>query len=160
MDAIAIIEEIYRSEDLRECLSRIRPVEVQQDVLQHVFMELLEKDPELIIDLHTRHQLKKYVVTMLFNSVKWERSSFNKMSSKEILFETFNDICEEQPEVTLKVPLEKIYWYDAKLLELYAEHGTYRKVAEITGLEFTGIFKTIQKAKKEIKKHIDYDETN
>ena len=153
MNAKQIIEELYRSDDLRECLSRIQPPDIRDDVKQHVFTELLLKPETDILDLYERGKFTAYVAKMLVNMVRWERSSFRKLQGRETALES--DIADEQPIEIIVVPLQKLYWYDAKMLELYAEHGSYRKVEAITGIEFSGICKTIKKARIEIKKHMD-----
>ena len=155
MNAKQIIEELYRSDDLRECLSRIQPPDIRDDVKQHVFTELLLKPETDILDLYQRGKFVAYVAKMLVNMVRWERSSFRKLQGRETALESFYDIADEQPVEIIVVPLQKLYWYDAKMLELYAEHGSYRKVEAITGIEFSGICKTIKKARIEIKKHMD-----
>ena len=155
MEAKQIIEELYRSKDLKECLAKIRPVDIQQDVLQYTFTELLMKDEEMILDLYRRNKLMAYVAKMLYNMVRWERGTFRKSLTKEVIVDTFIDVADEIDIDEIVVPLEKIYWYDAKILALYAEHGTYRAVAEITGINHVSIFHTVKKAKEEIKKHIE-----
>jgi hypothetical protein len=155
VNAKQIIEELYRSDDLRECLSRIQPPDIRDDVKQHVFTELLLKPETDILDLYQRGKFTAYVAKMLVNMVRWERSSFRKLQGRETALESFSDVADEQPVEIIVVPLQKLYWYDAKMLELYAEHGSYRKVEAITGIEFSGICKTIKKARIEIKKHMD-----
>lgn len=155
MEAKQIIEELYRSKDLKECLAKIRPVDIQQDVLQYVFTELLMKDDEMVIDLYRRNKLMAYVAKMLYNMVRWERGTFRKSLTKEVIVDTFVDIAYEESIDEIQVPLEKIYWYDAQILELYAKYGTYRAVAEITGINHVSIFHTVKKAKEAIKKHIE-----
>lgn len=155
VNAKDIIEQLYRSDDLENCLSRIQPADIRDDVKQHVFTELLLKPEADIMDLWERGKFTAYVAKMLVNMVRWERSSFRKLQGRETALESFSDIADEQPIEIIVVPLEKLYWYDAKMLELYAEHGSYRKVEAVTGIEFSGICKTIKKARIEIKKHMD-----
>ena len=155
MNAKEIIEQLYRSDDLRECLARIQPPDIRDDVKQHVFTELLLKPETDILDLYERGKFVAYVAKMLVNMVRWERSSFRKLQGRETALESFADIADEPIQEIIVVPLQKLYWYDAKMLELYAEHGSYRKVEAITGIEFSGICKTIKKARIEIKKHMD-----
>jgi hypothetical protein len=155
VNAKEIIEQLYRSDDLRECLARIQPPDIRDDVKQHVFTELLLKPETDILDLYQRGKFVAYVAKMLVNMVRWERSSFRKLQGRETALESFADIADEPIQEIIVVPLQKLYWYDAKMLELYAEHGSYRKVEAITGIEFSGICKTIKKARIEIKKHMD-----
>ncbi len=155
METKEILEKIYRSDELKECVSKIRPVTIQQDVLQCTFTELLLKDKEIILDLYARNKLMAYIAKMIYNMVRWERGSFRSSETKEILLQELPEIIDEQKNEIIVVPLQKIHWYEAKILELYAELGTYRKVAEVTGIPHISIYHTVQKARKNIKKHID-----
>lgn len=47
--------------------------------------------------------------------------------------------------------IDNLYWYDREILKLYAEHGTYRKVEEVTGIPFESIYKTVQRGCKQIR---------
>lgn len=155
MDAKQIISDLYTSSDLRACLARIRPVEIQEEVLQHTFTELLCKPEAEILDLHARNKLTAYVAKMLVNMVRWQRSSFRKLEAKETPLESLTDVLDEIAVDEIVIPLHKIHWYEAKILELYADLGTYRKVAEVTGIPHISIFHTVQNARKNIKKHIE-----
>jgi hypothetical protein len=151
-----IIDELYRSKELNECVKKyIKPVEIQNDIIQVTFLELLEKPDEFIIDLYTRNKLKQYVINMMYNQLKWQRSSYKKTLQKELSVFEFIDIPEEIAPEKIIIPLHKLNWYDAKMLELYAEHKSYRKIEAETGIEYSGICKTIQKVRKEIIKHIE-----
>lgn len=155
MDAKQIISDLYTSSDLRACLARIRPVEIQEDVLQHTFTELLCKPEADILDLHARNKLTAYVAKMLVNMVRWQRSSFRKLEAKETPLESLTDVLDEIAVDEIVIPLHKIHWYEAKILELYAELRSYRKVSEATGIPHISIYHTVQNARKNIKKHIE-----
>lgn len=155
VDSRKILEDIYKSKDLKDCISKIRPIDIQQDVLQCTFTELLLKDEKLILDLYLRNKLMAYIVKMIYNMVRWERGSFRSSQSKEVFVEELPEVVDEQKIEIIVVPLQKIHWYEAKILELYAELGTYRKVAEVTGIPHISIFHTVQNARRNIKKHIE-----
>ena len=150
MTARQIIEDLYRSDELRECLSKIKPKELQDDLLQHCFLELLNKDESIIITLHSEGRFIGYVVKMMYNMVTWQNSEFNRIKMREVLTNDFVHPSEEQEEEII-VPLNKLNWVSEKVLVLYAEHKTYRKVGEITGIPYSTIFQMVKKAKKKIK---------
>jgi hypothetical protein len=106
VNAKQIIEQLYRSDDLRECLSRIQPPDIRDDVKQHVFTELLLKPETDILDLYQRGKFVAYVAKMLVNMVRWERSSFRKLQGRETALESFSDIADEQPVEIIVVPLQ------------------------------------------------------
>ncbi|WP_212005763.1 sigma-70 family RNA polymerase sigma factor [Chitinophaga sp. HK235] len=47
-----------------------------------------------------------------------------------------------------------MYWYDSKLLELYADAGTMRAIASDTGIPLNSVHHTIAGARKQIKKKL------
>jgi len=67
VDSKKILEEIYRSNELKECISKIRPINIQQDVLQCTFTDLLLKDESIILDLYIRNKLMAYIAKMIYN---------------------------------------------------------------------------------------------
>lgn len=154
MTARQIIEDLYRSEELRECLSRIKPTELQDDLLQHCFLELLNKDEAIILNLHKEGRFIGYVVKMMYNMVTWQNSEFNRIKIREVLTNDFVHPSEEQEEQII-LPLNKLNWVSEKVLVLYAEHKTYRKVGEITGIPHVTIFRMVKTAKKKIKTYIN-----
>jgi len=45
-------------------------------------------------------------------------------------------------------------WVSEKVLTLYAEHGSYRAVGEVTGIPYSTVFRLVKEAKIKIKKLI------
>jgi len=122
------------------------------DLIQHVFVIICEQDKDFILDLASRGKLKAYVVRMLYNTNRWSKSNYAKeQATNEIPTESFADIPDEQFS-EINIPLNKIYWYKAEVLKLYAEIGNYRGVAEKTGIPTASIFQTVKQAKNEIKR--------
>ena len=153
MTSRQIIEQLYRSEELHECLSKIKPIELQDDLLQQCFLELLNKDEQLILNLHLEGRFIRYVVKMMYNMVNWNRSEFNKLKSREVLTNDFNHPSESINEENL-LPLHRLHWVSEKVLTLYAEHGSYRAVGEVTGIPYSTVFRLVKEAKIKIKKLI------
>lgn len=154
MTARQLLEDLYKSKELKECLAKIRPVEVQQDVLQHTFTELLLKDESFILDIWNRGKLTAYVAKMLYNMANLQRSSFNYPNRHDYYPEHLPEVVEVKEE-KIDVPLDKLYWYEAEILKLYAEHGSYRKVEELTGISHVSVYNTVKKARINIKKKMD-----
>jgi len=90
MTARQIIEQLYRSDELRECLSKIKPQDLQDDLLQHCFLELLNKDESIIVNLHLEGRFIGYVVKMMYNMVNWKNSEFNRIKTREVLTDNYN----------------------------------------------------------------------
>lgn len=153
MTSRQIIEQLYSSEDLIDCIAKVQPPEIREDLLQHVFLALLEKDDTLILELHRTSKLTAYVVKMIYNLATWNRSTFNKQKSREILTNDFDHPSETINEENI-IPLHRLHWVSEKVLTLYAEHGSYRAVGEVTGIPYSTVFRLVKEAKIKIKKLI------
>lgn len=81
--ASSILTEIYVSDEVKKCVSKLEPEHLQQDILQHTFMELFEKPSEFILDLYDRGKLKAYIVKILYNTATYSRTTFAKQQGKE-----------------------------------------------------------------------------
>lgn len=83
MTAQQVLTEIYVSDEVKKCVSKLEPEHLQQDILQHTFMELFEKPSDFILDLHVRGKLKAYIVKILYNTATYSRTTFAKQQGKE-----------------------------------------------------------------------------
>lgn len=153
MTAKVLLTEIYVSAEISEVIKRLKPEDLQEDIKQHVFLELFTMDEAFILDLECRGKLKHFIVKMIYNTSRWTKSQFKKQFGQEIATDNFTDIAEQVYE-EIDLPIEEIYWYKAEILKLYSEHGSYQKVAEITGIPVKSISNTVKQAVKEIKKAI------
>ena len=153
MESTQIIANIYQSSEITEVLSKVNPEHIRDDLRQHIFLELLEKPGDFIIDLNTRGKLKSFIVKMIYNTSRFTKSRFAKERGRELMVEELPDLIDEVQE-DITVPIDRLNWYDAEILKLYAHHGTYSKVSEATKIPRISIFNTVRKARKEIKKLI------
>lgn len=170
--AKSILTGIYLSAEVKDVIKRLRPVDLQEDILQHCFLELFQKPPDFIIQLHDRGKLKAYIVKILHNTATYNRTSFTKQFGKEtptdfctetkyevIRFENEeNERIETYREIdcavsTLGVTKSGMRYTDA-MLKLYAELGTYKAVSEKTGIPQTSVFNTIKEVRKAIRKQL------
>lgn len=81
-----ILTTIYNSDEVRLVTKKLKPEHLQEDILQHTFLELYEiagKRPEFIIDLSDRGKLKSYIVKILYNTATYTKSSLAKQLGKE-----------------------------------------------------------------------------
>lgn len=179
----SILTQIYKSKEVKDCLAYLQPEDLREDILQHCFLELLEKEDSFILDLHERGKLKYYIVKILYNTSRFQKCSFKKQLGKEnptdilglvafkiwenddesvdwrkpnkVFSEAIEDL-EEARERDLREKkvvkaLENVYWYKKEIFELYVEHGTIRRVNELTGIPKSSIHKTISEVRNEIR---------
>jgi len=125
-----------------------------EDLIQYVFCIICEEDKDFIVSLAKQGKLRSYVCKILFNTRRWQRTEYHKqLAANEIPTEVFKEVA-DQSYSEIEIPLNKLYWYKARVLELYAELGNYRAVSEKTTIPLCSIFNTVQQARKEIKKHL------
>ena len=173
-----ILTEIYISADVENMIRSLKPDHLQDDIKQHCFMELFEKSEEFIMELYNRGKLKNYIIKVLYNTSRWRFTNLSKQLGKELLLndlnnnyyssdedgseqvsESFfnkiqfaeNQADDEYNEIDIEPVLKKVYWYKCDLIRLYAEHGTYQKVSDLTGIPLKSVYSTIVEARKEIK---------
>jgi DNA-directed RNA polymerase specialized sigma24 family protein len=180
--ARSLLTTIYVSSEVDEVIKKIKPNYLRDDVKQHAFLTLFEKDEAFILDLHERDKLRNYVVKVIYNTANFNEGKFQREQrrSTEIpcSFETdqetdrpldvhalkiYDHICNgarddenamdyEALVESCPVILDELYWYDKAILKLYAEHGSYRKVAKVTGIPFRSIGESVNRAQAAAKK--------
>jgi DNA-directed RNA polymerase specialized sigma24 family protein len=158
----SLLTEIYLSKEVDEILLKYTEAYLRDDIKQHVFLVLFEKEEAFIMDLHNRAKLKHYVVKILFNTInfKSDKGLFVRQSGrgKEIPTEHFHCTPDEDGSQYEEMIQEcqdatrAVYWYNRTLLELYAKEGNYRAVSEKTGIPLKSVYNAIDKARQEIKK--------
>jgi hypothetical protein len=156
-----IISELYQSKEVNELISKIRPIELQDDLKQYAFAVLLEKPEAFIIDLHNKKQLRYFLVKIITNSVFTNRSGFMTLHklTKDLDVDCISDVENESSNYhdlldSCNTEIKNVYWYNAELLNLYAQHGSYRKVSEVTNIPVKSVYNAIKKAKETIKQKI------
>lgn len=73
-----IIEELFQSKDFKECISKMQPFELQEDLKSEVILILLEHSDEKIIQLYNSGGLKFYAVRIILNLIQSKTSPFYK----------------------------------------------------------------------------------
>ncbi len=73
-----IIEALYRSKDFCDCINKMDPAELRDDLKAEVTLVLLEKPDTLIEQLHGLGQLKFYAVRVIMNLIQSKTSPFYK----------------------------------------------------------------------------------
>jgi len=174
----SILTEIYQSKEVAVMIQSIKPEHLQQDIKQHCFLELFEKPEEFILDLYNRGKLKNYIIKILYNTSRWSCTNLHKQLGKDLLLTDlennyYNNETEvsgkiegkylehqeyiqfeqnpEYEEINIEPVLKSVYWYKSELIRLYAEHGTFQKVSDLTGIPLKSVFTTIRDARIEIK---------
>lgn len=95
MDKYSIIDEISKNKLVEEIVYNIgdRGDEDLKDLIQDIYINLLEKEDSLIENLYSINQLKFYIVKMVVNNIhsknspyytKYKKDKINKVKIEEL----------------------------------------------------------------------------
>jgi hypothetical protein len=157
-----IIAEFWESKSVNEAFEKMQPVELQADLKSEVFLILCEMEEEKLIGLYQRNELKYYMVRIMLNMIKSDRSNFFKnYRNYTELFENDQEvpIVESDPEESyqkIELHLQNLHWYNRELFKLYALDfkKNAKELSRKTGIPYMSIVRSINKTKAEIKKNI------
>ena len=155
-----IITEFWESKSVKEAFEKMQPVELQADLKAEVFLILCEMEEEKLIGLYERNELKYYMVRIMLNMIKSDRSSFFKNYRNYVeLLENDVEVVETDPSETyekIELHLQNLHWYNRELFKLYALDfkKNAKELSRKTGIPYMSIVRSINKTKAEIKKNI------
>lgn len=95
MDKYSIIDEISKNKIVEEIVYNIgsKDDEDLKDLIQDIYINLLEKEDSLIENLYSTNQLKFYIVKMVVNNIhsknspyytKYKKDKINKIKIEEL----------------------------------------------------------------------------
>jgi hypothetical protein len=160
-----IIERLYLGKSFRECISKMEPDHLRDDLRQEVAVVVCEWPDEKVIDLYEKGVLDFYVVRVILNMIKSNTSPFYK-KYRQIVAE-FGEVADKFGEVdqchadrltrealedfTIE-QIDEIHWYNSGLVRLYLQLGNYRAIEKETKIPFPSCYKTIQKSIEELRR--------
>jgi hypothetical protein len=156
-----IIEKLFLSKNFNDCLNKMKPKELVDDLRQDVILKICELPDEKIKHLSDTNTLEFYTVRVILNTINNPNGKFGK-NFRTVFQELSDNITSEQLDIKERLHkenledkaiggIDNLYWYNQELVRLYLKHGNYRAVQEVTGIPFPSIYKAIQKSLKEIK---------
>lgn len=160
-----IIAELYQSREFNECIGKMEPDYLRDDLRSEVVLILLETDEGKIMQLHEQpNGLRYYTVRIIINLIQSKTSKFYKQYRQQLaelndrFAYEFTDLeeREQREEVEDKAlgEVDNLYWYNKEMVRLYLQHGNYRAIEEITRIPYSSAYKTIQKSFQEIKQKV------
>jgi hypothetical protein len=160
-----IIEELYRSKDFNDCIGKMEPEHLRDDLRAEVTLILLETDNNKLLAIHNAGALKYYTVRIIMNLIQSKTSLFYKRYRQQLVELTDRFMAEEEPDFEERLTredmeeqamkeIDNLYWYNAGIIKLYMKHGNYRAIQEDTGIPYSSAYKTIQKSFQEIKQKV------
>ena len=148
--------DLITDEELRELADKI--CSVPDDLIQEVALVLMELPQEKWQQINEGGYLRFYVVRTMLNMATSPRSSFSK------LYNLYNyeradydrEEYDEEKEADLQLLetlMEELHWYDKKILEMWLEEGSYRKVAAKVDIPFKSIGNSVKRALTTLKQN-------
>lgn len=170
-----VIEKLFISKNFNDCINKMEPDHLRDDLRSEVMLIMCECDESKILYLHEKNELQFFVVRVILNLARSSSSPFaKKFRQQTIEFDMqdhpvhdSNEIVnrfekETKEEVLINYLIELregkeagLYWYNAGLLKLYLEHGSYRAIEKETGIPYISCYKNIQQSCAELKKRTE-----
>jgi hypothetical protein len=159
-----IIEELYKSREFNDCINKMEPEHLRDDLKAEVVLILLEIDEVKLMEIHGKGALKFFTARIIINQVfsktspfyKQYRQQFNEINDRFAYEET--DIEEratrEEIEEKMLSEIDNLYWYNAGIVKLYMKLGNFRAIERDTGIPYASAYKTVKKSFNEIKQKV------
>ena len=123
------------------------------DLASEIYIALGRMPAERLQLLYEENEIEAYIARMAYKMFHYHHGYFYK---------TYRRSCPVQPEYEqedsfeeLTETVNKLHWYEEKILGLYLEFGTIQKVSDYTRINYESIKKTLQKIKKTVKKNYE-----
>lgn len=153
-----ILTEFYNSIEVNDAISKMHPVELQDDLKGELFLILAELPDEKLIGLYQAKQLRFYVVRVMLNLVRSTDKKFYTKYRNFVEYEEREIADESQADPTefISKYFEGLYWYEKELLRLYTFefNRNARQLSRATGIPYMSIIRTLNKTKQDLKSKI------
>ena len=156
-----ILAEYWTLKEVNDAFAKMQPEELQYDLKAEVFLVLCEMNEEKLIGMYERNELKFYIVRVMLNMIKSDRSNFYKS------YRNYTEYVDNDTEAIvdfdkldlvdkLEKNLEGLHWYNKEILKLYAIDfkKNAKELSRKTGIPYMSIVRTINKTKKQMKTNI------
>lgn len=165
-----IIQGVYNDKQyLSYCKRVCKQGDLYNDLFQYVVLYLLEMPELKLIELHESGNLRSYIARIIYINANSERSEFRKQYRSELdidglVLMQVEDYADFEIELKLnhvKSELTKeinectekgVYPASVKLLEMYAETGSFQEVANRTNIHYRTVYRHINSLIDKIKK--------
>lgn len=135
-----------------------------EDLRQEVILIVLEYDKNKLDDIIDKGKqvFKFWIVRICCNQLLSKYGPMYRKYNNLIPVEDITLFMKEMDDDvdytsvvgTIQKEIDKLYWYDKEILQMYIELGSVRKVSAHTGIPHTSIFITIKNIRKCIKKSL------
>ena len=148
--------DLLGDNELRELAQKI--CSVPDDLIQEVALVIMEMPQEKWLQINEGGYLRFYVVRTMLNMATSPRSSFSKLydlhNYDKIDYDREDYDQEKEDDLQLlETLMDELHWYDRKILEMWLEEGSYRKVAAKVDIPFKSIGNSVKRALETLKKN-------
>jgi len=160
-----IVEQLFTSKEFNDCINKMEPDHLRDDLRAEVALILLETDEKKLIEIHQGGGLRFYTVRIIMNLIQSKTSLFYKLYRQQVVEITDKYIAGEDQDFEARAvkedledkaisEIDNLYWYNGEMVKLYLKYGNYRAIEENTRIPYTSAYKTIQKSLTEIKQKV------
>jgi RNA polymerase sigma-70 factor (ECF subfamily) len=112
------------------------------DLVQEVFINLYQNIERKVVIEHPRSWLYKVTINKCIDFTK-KRNRYEKIELFSQLKEEDNQVDGDDKQVVVRLALSKLTKEESVLAILYSEGCSYKEIAEITGIRFSSVGKTL-----------------
>ena len=155
-----ILAQYWTSKEVNDAFDKMHPEELRYDLKAEVFLVLCEMNDEKLVGLFERNELKFYIVRIMLNMIKSDRSTFYKNYRNYTEFVDQDFVSDDYDRTNMFEKLETnmngLHWYNKEILKLYAIDfkKNAKELSRKTGIPYMSIIRTINKTKKQMKTNI------
>ena len=155
-----ILAQYWTSKEVNDAFDKMHPEELRYDLKAEVFLVLCEMNEDKLVGLFERNELKFYIVRIMLNMIKSDRSTFYKNYRNYTEFVDQDYTCDDNDKTDmfekLELNMDGLHWYNKEMLKLYAIDfkKNAKELSRKTGIPYMSIIRTINKTKKQMKTNI------
>lgn len=156
-----IITDLWNCGKLNTAIRKMKPTELQDDLRQELFLELLRIPDEKLTTLHENGQLSRYAFGIIRHMILTNRSAFyntHRRFSRE-MYAIETDPADNSDQTApliehIDATFAAMDNYESGILKEYLEMGACKPVAEATGIKQTAVQIAVTNAKTNFKRII------
>ena len=155
-----ILAQYWTSKEVNDAFDKMHPEELRYDLKAEVFLVLCEMNEDKLVGLFERNELKFYIVRIMLNMIKSDRSTFYKNYRNYTEFVDQDFVSDDYDKIDmfekLETNMDGLHWYNKEILKLYAIDfkKNAKELSRKTGIPYMSIIRTINKTKKQMKTNI------
>lgn len=167
MNCNQLIEKLYTNKKISDLISKIKPVELQDDLKQELAMALLNMDCNKLKDIEKNGNLIGFALAIVWKMGTLQKTDFYKTYKKSEHLQALeymkylqgNDINYRLVNFANKLLEQKLSKdaneaHESIIFRKYVELRNMRKVAEYFDIPSIHVFQVVKKMKKELKKEL------